>query len=85
VVERSLGIHRVDVSPTTPLADDVAVLDQLGDDAMGASLRDSHRLCDVTQADAGVVSDAQQNLSVVREELVPGHFLRASILGSGFE
>jgi hypothetical protein len=73
VMQRKLGIHLVDVSPATSLANDVAVLDQLGDDPMGASLRDPHRLGDITQANAGVVRDAEQDLSVVRQELVLGH------------
>jgi hypothetical protein len=70
-----LGLHPVDVSPTNALASDVAVLDELGDDPVGASLRHPDGLGDVAQANAGVVRDAQQDLSVVREELVLGHLL----------
>ena len=40
---------------------------------MGASLRDPHRLGDIPEANAGVVRDAEQDLSVVGEELVLGH------------
>jgi hypothetical protein len=80
MTQRELGLHLVDVSPANSLADDVAVLDQLGDDPMGASLRHPHGLGDITQADAGVVRDAQQDLSMVCEELVLGH-----LFGSGRE
>ena len=76
VMQRELGIDLVDVSPATSLANDVAVLDQLRDDAMGASLRDPHGLSDVTQANAGVVGNAQHDLSVIGEELVLGHLIR---------
>ena len=76
VVQRELGIDLVDVSPATSLANDVAVLDQLRDDAMCASLRDPHGLSDITQANPGVVGNAEHDLSVVGEELVPGHLIR---------
>ena len=36
-MERSLGLHVVDVPAADTLASDVAILDQLGDDPMGAS------------------------------------------------
>jgi hypothetical protein len=71
--QRSFGLHPVDVAPTNSLANDVAVLDQLGDDPMGGSLRHPDGLGDITQANAGVVCDAQQDLSVVCEEFVLGH------------
>ena len=74
-MQRQLGIHLVDVSPTISLANDVAVLDQLGDDPMGAPLCDSHGLSDIAETNAGVVRDAQQDLSVVREELELGHLI----------
>jgi hypothetical protein len=77
VMERELGIDVVDVSPSTSLANDVAVLDQLRDDAMCASLRDPHGLSDITQANAGVVGNAEHDLSVVGEELILGHLIRS--------
>ena len=40
---------------------------------MGASLRYPHRLGDIPQANAGVVRDTEQDLSVVCEELILGH------------
>jgi len=58
MTQRQLGFHLVDVSPTNSLAIDVAVLDQLGEDPMGASLRHPHGLGDITQPNAGVVRDA---------------------------
>ena len=72
-MQRQLGLDLVDVSPADPLASDVAVVDQLGDDPVGASLRDPHGLGDITQANAGIVRNAEQDLSVVGEELVLGH------------
>ena len=42
---------------------------------MGASLRHPHRLGDIAQANAGILRDAEQDLGVVREELVFGHLL----------
>jgi hypothetical protein len=77
VMQRELGIDLVDVSPATSLANDVAVLDQFRDDAMCASLRDPHGLSDITQANAGVVGNAEHDLSVVGEELVLGHLIRS--------
>jgi hypothetical protein len=73
VIQRELGINPVDVSPANALANDVAVLDQLGHDPMGASLRHPYGLGDITQANAGVVGDTEQDLSVIREEFVSGH------------
>ena len=40
---------------------------------MGASLRHPHGLGDIAQTNAGVVRDAQQDLRVIREELISGH------------
>ena len=73
MTKRQLGLHLVDVSPTNSLANDVAVLDKLGDNPMGASFRHPHGLGDIAQTNAGVVRDAQQDLSGVREELVSGY------------
>jgi len=82
-MERSLGLHGVDVPAADALASDVAILDQLGDDPMGASLGDPDRLGDVTQANARIVGDAEQDLGVVGEELVLGHFGASSQDESG--
>jgi len=73
MTQRQLGLHLVDVSPSDSLANDVAVLDQLGDDPMGASFRHPHGLGDIAQTNTGVVRDAEQDLRVIREELVSGH------------
>jgi len=73
VKQRQLGLHPVDVSPADPLASDIAVIHKLGDDPVGASLRDPHVLGDITQANARIVRNAEQDLSVVCEELVLGH------------
>ena len=75
MMQRQLAVDLVDASPTNSLANDVAVLDQLGDDPMSASLRHPYGLGDVAQTNAGVVRDAQQDLRVVREELVLGHLV----------
>ena len=72
-MQRQLGLHLVDVSPADPLASDIAVIHKLGNDPVGASLRDPQVLGDLTQADAGIVRNAEQDVSVICEELVLGH------------
>ena len=61
--------------------DDVAVLDQLGDQPVGGALRDAHGGGDVAQPQVRLVCDAEQHLGVVREELAVGH--RASERADG--
>ena len=54
------------------LAQDVALLDQLGEDFVGASLSDADRSGNIAQADAGILRDAKQDVGVVREEVPTG-------------
>jgi hypothetical protein len=50
-----LGLDLVAVSAPMSLAQHVALLDQLGEDLVGAALRDADGSGDVAQADAGVM------------------------------
>ncbi len=72
VAKGQLGLDLVVVPPSVALTQDVALLDQLGEDFVGASLRDSDRGGDVAQADAGILTDAEQDVGVVREEVPAG-------------
>jgi hypothetical protein len=56
--EMKLGLDLVVVPPSRPLALHVTLVHEVGQDLVGAALRDAHRLGDVAQPDAGVVSDA---------------------------
>jgi hypothetical protein len=51
------------------LAQDIALVDQLGEDLVGTALCDADRIRDVSQANPGVVGDAEQNMGVVGEEI----------------
>src|SRR5512133_910195 len=64
-----LGLDLVAVSPALSLPQDVALLDQLGEDPVGAALGDPDRRSDLAQADAGVMSDAQKDVGVVCQEV----------------
>jgi hypothetical protein len=54
------------VAPAAALAREVAVADELADDAVRRALGDPQALADVAQADARVVGDAQQDLRMAR-------------------
>jgi hypothetical protein len=69
VPQRKVGEHRVVVSSTPALAQYVARVDQLRQDPVSGAFGDPDRGRDVTQADAGVMSDAGQHMRVVREEV----------------
>ena len=54
------------------LTQDVALLDQLGEDFVGASLGNADRGSNIAQADAGILRDAEQDVGVVCEEVPAG-------------
>jgi hypothetical protein len=56
------------IAATDPRALDEPCLDEVGDDPLGGTLGDAHALRDVAEADAFITGDAEQNLSVVRDE-----------------
>jgi hypothetical protein len=66
--DRRIGLNRVPIASSHPRATDVARVSQLGHDAVGSALGDPHRIPDLAQAYAGVIGNAQQHSSVVREE-----------------
>lgn len=61
--------HLVSVTPALPLAQDVALGDELREDPVGGALRDAHCSCDLTQPNAGVGSHAHQHVCVIRQEI----------------
>ena len=64
----AVPVNRVVVASTDARALDVASLDEIGEDALRRSLCDADDLCDVAQADVGVLGQAEQHLGVVRDE-----------------
>jgi hypothetical protein len=63
------AIEYVVVPPPLALAVDVAGLHKLRDDSLSRSLRNPHRLGDIAQAHARVALQAEEHLSVTREEM----------------
>ena len=63
----------VAVAAPVLLLDDVAALDQVADDAVGAALGDAHVDRYVAQADAWVAGDTQHHLGVVGQETPAPH------------
>ena len=61
--------HLVAVSSAVSLAQHVALLDQLGQDPVGGALGDPDRCGDVAQADARVMSDADEDVGVVGQKV----------------
>jgi hypothetical protein len=51
------------------LAQHIALVDQLGKDLVGTPLGDADGSGDVAQADPGVLSDAEQDVGVVGQEV----------------
>ena len=62
-----MGLDAVAVTTAFLLLHHVAGPSQLGDDAEGTALGDVQRAGDVTQADAGVVGDADEDAGVIGE------------------
>lgn len=56
------------VSATHSAAFEEPGVNELGHDPLGGSFGDPHPLGDVTEANAGVACDAEQDLRVVRDE-----------------
>lgn len=63
----------VAVSPAPALAQHVPLFDQLGHDPVGGALGDPNRRGDIAQADARVMSDADEDMGVIREEVPASH------------
>jgi hypothetical protein len=73
-----LRLDLVDVSPPASLAMHIPLVDELGEDPVSASLGDPHSGGDVSQADARIARDADQDMGMPGEE-VP---VRAPAVGS---
>ena len=74
----------VAVSSALSLAQHVALLNQLGQDPVGGTLRDADRCGNVAQADARVMSDADEDVGVVGQKVpAPGRGGRPLLLISG--
>jgi hypothetical protein len=69
VGQRQLGPHLVVVPSAIPLAQDIPLVDQLGQDSVGGAFGDPDGGGDVAQTDAGVTSDANQDMRVVGQEV----------------
>src|SRR5581483_6537811 len=66
--ERQMPLHTVAVATPVPVLDDVARLDEVGHDAVGAALRDPDRGGQVPQPEPGITGDADEHAGVVGEE-----------------
>ena len=74
----------VAIAPAVPFAQHVALLNQLGQDPVGGTLRDANRCGNVAQADARVMSDADEDVGVVGQKVpAPGRGGRPLLLISG--
>jgi hypothetical protein len=69
MTEGKLGLDLVAVPSALPLAQHVALLDQLRDDPVGRPLGDPDRGRDVAQANARVIGHAGKNVGVVGEKV----------------
>ena len=72
VGQRQLGLDLVAVPSALPLAHHVALVHQLGDDPVGGALGDPDGGGDVPQPDAGVTSNADQDVRVVGQKVPAG-------------
>jgi hypothetical protein len=69
MTQGQIRYHLVAVPPALPLAQHVALLDQLGEDPVGGALGDPDCGGDVPQADSGVISNAAKDVGVVGQEV----------------
>ena len=60
------------VAPALSLTQHIALLDQLGEDPVSGALGDPHRSGDVAQANPRIMSDADQDMSVVGQKVPAG-------------
>lgn len=69
VAKGKLRLDLVAVPAALSLAEHIALVDQLGEDLVGAALCDPDSNGDVAQPDAGVMGDADEDVGVVGEEV----------------
>jgi hypothetical protein len=65
---RTVALDQIVVPPTNAGALEKTSLGKVGHDALNGTLCDPDVLGDVAKADVGILSDAQQDLGVVREK-----------------
>ena len=68
IMDREVGVDRVLVATPVPFSRDVSGVGQLDDDPVRGALGDPHPVTDLTQANAGIIGDADQHLGVVGQE-----------------
>lgn len=73
VRKRKGCLDLVPIPATIPLLADVARRREISDDRVGTSLGDVEATRDVTKPNPGIVRNAEQRKSVIREEVPPGH------------
>ena len=73
--QRQMLLNDVTIAPAFALFQHVAGAGQVVDDRVRAPLGNGELICDIAQADAGVVRDAQQRAPVVRQKSPLGHRL----------
>ena len=71
MAQRTLGDDLIPVPPAISLAQEVALLDELGHDPMRSPLGDAHRRRDVAQADARIIGHAGEDVGVLGEKSQP--------------
>lgn len=68
VPQPHVGVNLVEVPASDLGCADVALIDEIGDDAMSRSFRDTGTLGDVAQPRLGVGRDAEKHVGMVRQE-----------------
>jgi hypothetical protein len=68
VPHRRVAVDHVVVAPSDPLTLENACVHQVGGDALGSAFGDADCLSDIPETGFAVFGDAEQDLSVVREE-----------------
>jgi hypothetical protein len=69
VAHRDAAFDRVLIAPSDASTRDVAGVDEIGDDSLRSPLRDPDRLGDVAQAGIRTPLNAQEHLSMARQEV----------------
>jgi len=72
MTQGKVGLDLVAIPPALPLAQHVALLDQLGEDPVGGAFGNPDRGGDVAQSDARIIGHADKDVGVVGEEVPTG-------------
>jgi len=78
VAHRAITGDFVFVLAASPVAGQVALFLEVGDDALHGALGDADACGDLAQPEAGVLRQAEQDVTVVGEERPPGRCVRLS-------